>query len=283
VRAPVAALQTGPADDGPEAAVARAEALCRAATATGARLLVLPELFPFRPGEIAADPSSAARLSTAALEQLARLARDEDLHLVLSLVEAADAAFHSTAYLLGPAGVLGRYQQAHVWPADRAWATAGDDYPVFATPHGRIGLMVGYDGLFPEVARVLALREADIVAYPTTWRVPWEPALTAVERAAENHVHVVAAARPDSPVQRGSLLVPVDRFPTQPHWWLRSPRPSEIAPGDAQFLTGSLATSHARDKTIFYNTNLVAHRRPTLYGTLLEAPREPALAEDRRA
>jgi hypothetical protein len=154
---------------------------------------------------------------------------------------------------------------------------------VFATPLGRIGLMVGYDGLFPEVARALALREAEIVAYPATWRVPWEPALTAVERAAENHLHLVAAARPDSPVQRGSLLVAVDRFPTQPHWWLRSPQPCEIAPGDGQFLTGSLATSHARDKTIFYNTNLVAHRRPTLYASLLEAPREPAAAGSTRA
>ena len=276
VRVQVAAIQVGPASDGPRAAVERAAALCRDAASSGARLLVLPELFPFRAGEVAADPGAAARLSDEALARFQALAAAEDLHLVLSLVEAADAAYHSTAYLVGPGGVVGRYRQAHLWATDRAWARPGDDYPVFPTPRGRIGLMVGYDGLFPEVARILTLRGAEIIAYPTTWRVPWEPRLTAIERAAENHVNLVAAARPDSPVQRGSLVVPVDRFPTQPHWWVRSPQPSELAPGNNRFFTAGICASNARDKTIFYNTNLVAHRRPSLYGVLAEPVREPA-------
>src|SRR5579884_1861107 len=275
-RTQAAAIQVGPAGDAPAAVVERAAALCRAAAASEARLLVLPELFPFRPDEVAGDPAAAARLSADALARFEALARAEGLHLALSLVEAADGAYHSTAYLVGPGGVVGRYRQTHLWSAERAWATPGDDYPVFATPHGRVGLMVGYDGQLPEVARILALSGAEIIAYPTTWRVPWEPRLTAVERAAENHVNLVAAARPDSAVPRGSLVVPVDRYPTQPHWWVRSPQPSELSPGDDRFLIAGLCASNARDKTIFYNTNLVAHRRPAFYRALAEAPREPA-------
>jgi predicted amidohydrolase len=282
-RVQAAAIQVGPTGDGVEATVERALALSQAAAAADARLLVLPELFPFAPGEIAADPSTAARRSTAALARFERLARAADLHVVLSLVEAAGSGFYHTVFMVGPRGVAGRYRQTHRWPDDRVWAAAGEDYPVFATPLGRIGLMVGYDGLFPEVPRLLTLGGAEIIAYPTTWRVAWEPRLAVLERAAENHVHLVAAARPDAPVRRGSMLVPVDRYPTDPHWWVRSPQASEIAPGNDQFLTVGLCTSYANDKTIFYNTDLIAHRRPTLYGSLVEPARTLASAGSRTA
>src|SRR5262249_45677220 len=45
----------------------------------------------------------------------------------------------------------------------------GDDLPVFDTPLGRIGLMLGYDVCFPEVSGVLAVRRADILAIPSDW------------------------------------------------------------------------------------------------------------------
>jgi hypothetical protein len=79
------------------------------------------------------------------------------------------------------------------------------------------------------------------------------------------------------------MLVPVDRYPTDPHWWVRSPQRSEIAPGNDQFLTVGLCTSYANDKTIFYNTDLIAHRRPALYGSLVEPARALATAGSRTA
>jgi len=80
-----------------------------------------------------------------------------------------DQYFHS-AVLLGPDGKLvGRYRQTHLDDSMRAWATAGDDFPVFSTAIGRIGLLTCADTRFPEAAGVLCVRRADIIAIPTQW------------------------------------------------------------------------------------------------------------------
>jgi predicted amidohydrolase len=94
-------------------------------------------------------------------------------HVVGSHVEHdGDALFH-TAVLIGPDGrQLGAYRQAHL-DADMAWATAGDDLPVFATDIGRIGVLLGEDVRFPEASGVLAVRRADLIAVPSAWDGSW--------------------------------------------------------------------------------------------------------------
>lgn len=80
-----------------------------------------------------------------------------------------DQLFHSVV-LLGPDGKLvGSYRQTHLDESMRAWATAGDELPVFATAIGRIGLLTCADTRFPEAAGVLCVRRADIIAIPTHW------------------------------------------------------------------------------------------------------------------
>jgi predicted amidohydrolase len=65
----------------------------------------------------------------------------------------------------------------------------GSDYPVFDTIFGKVGLMVCYDGFFPEVARELANRGAEVIAWPV-WGC--NPRLAAA-RACENHVYLVSS------------------------------------------------------------------------------------------
>src|SRR5438874_13836179 len=65
----------------------------------------------------------------------------------------------------------------------------GSDYPVFATPLGKIGMMVCYDGFFPEVARELTKRGAEVIAWPVWGCDP----LLAKARANENRVFVVSS------------------------------------------------------------------------------------------
>ena len=65
----------------------------------------------------------------------------------------------------------------------------GNDYPVFDTSFGKVGLMVCYDGFFPEVARELGNRGAEVIAWPV-----WGCNLRlATARAAENHVYLVSS------------------------------------------------------------------------------------------
>ena len=80
-----------------------------------------------------------------------------------------DQLFH-TVLLLGSDGKLvGRYRQTHLDESMKAWATPGDDIPVFSTELGTIGLLTCADVRFPEAAGVLEVSRADIIAIPSSW------------------------------------------------------------------------------------------------------------------
>ena len=98
----------------------------------------------------------------------------------------------------------GKYRKTHLTAEERKWARAGDDYPVFDTPFGRIGVMSGYDAVFPETSRCLGIAAADIILWPASLREPFERELLAIPRAEDNRVAVVLANRVDSPYPGGT-------------------------------------------------------------------------------
>ena len=69
----------------------------------------------------------------------------------------------------------------------------GHEYPVFDTRFGKLGMMVCYDGFFPEVARELSNRGAEVIAFPVWGCNP----LLAAARACENHVYLVSSTYSD--------------------------------------------------------------------------------------
>jgi len=65
----------------------------------------------------------------------------------------------------------------------------GEKYPVFDTRFGKVGMMVCYDGFFPEVARELTANGAEVIAWPV-----WDcNPLLARARACENHVYLISS------------------------------------------------------------------------------------------
>ena len=171
-------------------------------------------------------------------------------------------------FLLGPDGEAGRYRQVHVRSADRGWASAGDGFPVFDTAHGRFGLMLGYDGLFPEAARIMALNGAAAILYPCSWRLAAEPDLIVIERAAENHMAVVAANRTDSIIAAGSRIISGARYPTPQHWKMRFPESTTLRHGVEDARTMSIDVGAMAQKLIAYKTDLIADRMPEHYALL---------------
>jgi predicted amidohydrolase len=112
---------------------------------------------------------------------------------------------YNVAVLIGPDGsVLGKYRKVCL-PRNEvaAGVTPGDEYPVFETSIGRIGMMICYDGFFPEVARELTNNGAEIIAWPV-WGC--NPELAAA-RACENHVYIVSSTYED--VSRNWMLTAV--------------------------------------------------------------------------
>ena len=124
-------------------------------------------------------------------EYFGRLAKDHNLYLVAGLVERNGHQIHNTAALLGPDGqLMGTYRKTCLPRSEvEGGIMPGKDYPVFETRFGKLGLMICYDGFFPEVARELSNRGAEVIAWPVWGCNP----LLARARACENHVYLVSS------------------------------------------------------------------------------------------
>ena len=128
-------------------------------------------------------------------EYFGELAKRHNLYIVPGLVERDGHLFYNVAVLIGPDGkVAGKYRKTCLPRSEiEAGVCPGSDYPVFDTRFGKVGLMVCYDGFFPEVARELSNRGAEVIAWPVWGCNP----LLARARACENHVYLVSSTYED--------------------------------------------------------------------------------------
>ncbi len=203
----VASVQTAPVMGEVAANVARSIELVEQAAAHGARLVVLPELA--NTGYVFASRQEAHALAESVPDGPSSrawiaLAQRLGIYLVAGIAERSGGRLYNAAIIAGPDGYLGTYRKLHLWGDENLFFEPGDlGLPVFHTEFGRLGVAICYDGWFPEVYRLLALRGADIVAVPTNWvpmpgQTPDGPAMA----------HALAAAGAHS---NGLTLVCADR------------------------------------------------------------------------
>jgi predicted amidohydrolase len=270
----VAAIQYEPLLGAKAENIARLLELTEAATDQGARLIVHPEMATtgycwrsrdeIRP-QVEAIPGPTT-------EAFAALARRHDCYVVVGMPEVAPRTgiFYNSAALVGPTGVIGVYRKTHSYISEPKWAKDGDlGLPVWETPLGRIGIEICYDLRFPEVTRTLALRGADLVAHPTNFPMAarLQTELITVARAAENRVYLLTANR-----------VGKERWGEFCGWsQIVDPYGTRLAEADETeetLLVADVEVEKARDKDYVipgeYELYLFGHRRPELYGALIE-------------
>jgi predicted amidohydrolase len=128
-------------------------------------------------------------------EYFGRLAKQHNLYIVPGLLERDGALVYNVAVLIGPDGeIVGKYRKVCLPRGEVDGGIApGSDYPVFSTRFGKVGMMICYDGFFPEVARELTNRGAEVIAWPVWGCNP----LLARARACENHVYLVSSTYED--------------------------------------------------------------------------------------
>lgn len=169
----VAALQISRRTADKDANIATAIAAMRRAAADGAELLALPELFSTEYFCQVYDPRFFAYAETIpgpTTERLAAVTRELDVTVVAPIFEldADRQVYFNAAAVIGPDGLIGRYRKRHIPNIPNAleksyFAPGNVGYPVFETPHARIGIVICYDRHFPECYRHLALGGAQIV------------------------------------------------------------------------------------------------------------------------
>jgi N-carbamoylputrescine amidase len=148
-----------------------------AAADRGAQIVVLPELASS--GYVFASEGEAEELAEAAaggplVEALAEVCRRRGVHAVAGLDERGAACRHNSAVAVGPDGPLAAYRKLHLFYDEQSWFRPGQDLVVVDLPVSgagvvKLGLAICYDLWFPEVARGLALRGAEVIAVPTNW------------------------------------------------------------------------------------------------------------------
>lgn len=163
----------------------------RQAAAEGAELVVLQELHNglyFCQTEDTTLFDQAEPIPGPSTELFGALAKELGIVLVLSLFERrAPGLYHNTAVVLERDGsIAGKYRKMHI-PDDPAYYekfyfTPGDlGFEPIDTSVGRLGVLVCWDQWYPEAARLMAMRGAELLIYPTA--IGWESSDTEEEKA----------------------------------------------------------------------------------------------------
>jgi predicted amidohydrolase len=244
------------------------EAACSAVARAEADLLVLPELatsgYLFTSREEVAELSDT--LPGAATRRLQEACAASGCRAVIGLAERSEGddgpRFYNSAALVGPEGLEGVYRKVHLFNTEKLYFSPGDAFPLFEVLGVRVGLLVCFDHMFPEAARTLSLRGAEVICHPSNLVLPEYAQLTTRVRAIENRVFWVMCNRYGSEHRGGSTL--------------RYTGVSQIVAFDGKVLTRAepegdtleiveIDPRRARSKTITEHNDLFGDRRPGLY------------------
>jgi len=266
--------------------IAKAKAMVRRAAGQGAQIVLLPELFetPYFCQDQSAEYFALAQPfeGNTLIGEFAGLAKELGVVLPLSFFERAHNAYYNALAMIDADGcVLGRYRKSHIPDGpgyqEKFYFHPGDSgFKVWETRYGRLGAAICWDQWFPEAARIMALKGAEILLYPTAIGSEPAPAPPVDSRdhwrrvmqghAAANCLPLVAANRVGiEPGKAGVLTFYGSSFIAGPTGEILA----ELGREEEGSVTASVdlaAIAKARA-----SWGLFRDRRPDLYGPILTA------------
>ena len=195
--------------------LAKAESFVRQAAGEGANVILLQELFEnlYFP-QLEREELFALAHPVAThpfIERFSKLAHELGVVLPISFFEHAGQAYFNSLAMIDAGGeVLGVYRKSHIPDGpgyeEKFYFNPGDTgFKTWRTRYGSIGVGICWDQWFPETARVMALKGADLLLYPTAigsepdevggldTRDMWQRAM--IGHAVSNSVYLAAANR----------------------------------------------------------------------------------------
>ncbi|MDO4816542.1 MAG: carbon-nitrogen hydrolase family protein [Bacillota bacterium] len=187
--------------------MAKAERMVREAADKGARVVVLPEMFncPYDSAYFSVFAESESGDSVA---EMSRWAKENSIILVGgSIPEAEGDKLYNTCFVFDEQGkVIAKHRKVHLFDINVEDGicfkesdnfSAGSEITVFDTSLGKMGVMICFDIRFPELARAMAKRGAELIICPaqfntTTGPLHWELSIRA--RAMDNELFFVGAS-----------------------------------------------------------------------------------------
>jgi predicted amidohydrolase len=234
--------------------------------------IVLPELFNtsylFRNEEELASLAETVPGGYTASE-LQKLAKRRQLNLVFGMAQKYKGKFYNSAVCITAKGRVEAYQKVHLFDREKLFFTRGKSFKVVPTAEAKLGLLVCFDWIFPEVARTLVLNGAQILCHPANLVLPY--AREAMKtRCIENRVFAVTANRIGSE-RRGTVSLTFTGGSQ-----IVSPAGEVLASASDRsesLRVVEIDVREADNKSVTMNNNLFEDRAPSLYSALVRKRR----------
>jgi len=251
----------------------------RALSRARADLLVLPELCTT--GYMFASRAEMSRLAEAVpagptCDTMAAISRDTGAAIVWGMAESNGSRIFNSAVMVTPQGEFHVYHKAHLFVDEKDLFDRGDSpFPVFDVSFDnhhsdfelrastKVGMLVCFDHFFPEAARSLALRGAQIICHPSNLVLEYAQT-NSITRAVENRVFWILANRTGSESiadktlnfnGRSQIVAPDGRLLAR------------AGPKSEELLVVEIDPAQALDKKVTPRNDLFLDRRTDLYLT----------------
>ncbi len=231
-----------------------------------ADLLVLPELFST--GYLFLDEEELRRSAETipngpTVSRFKELAGEQNTTFVFGIAERADDKLFNSSVLVTPKGDCLVYRKLHLFDREKRLFAPGDkQLEVFDMGKAKIGMMICFDWIFPEVARTLALKGADIICHPSNLILPHYCQHAMVARCIENRVFAVTANRAGSEKRgREELTFTGNSQIVNPKGEILSKASAE----DDKVCVIEIDPSLAKDKRVTPNNHIFEDRRTNFY------------------
>ncbi|MCF8369811.1 MAG: hypothetical protein K9G76_12295 [Bacteroidales bacterium] len=108
------------------------------------------------------------------VEFLVAHSKNKNLFIISGFLEKENNKLYNTAVLTGPSGYIGKYRKMHLFMNEPEYFEKGNlGLPLFELGGFKLGILICFDWIFPEVWRILALKGADIIAHPSNLVLPY--------------------------------------------------------------------------------------------------------------
>jgi len=192
------------------------------------------------------------------INNVKQITEDKKVLCAVTVVEKAGESYYKTTFLIESGKLLGKYRKTHLEREEKRLFVPGDlGLPVFKTSYGYLGVMIGYEGIFPEISRILALKGADLIIWPSKFNNDRQINICR-SRGAENKIFVACS---NSLFHQGGG-----------HSLIASPSGQILTScldKTEQASLSSLDLLLSRNKDIVPHTNTILDRKPETYKILL--------------
>jgi 5-aminopentanamidase len=234
--------------------------------------IVLPELF--NTGYLFRNEEEVRSLAEAVpggftVSEMQKVAKRRRLNIVFGMAQKRRGNFYNAAVYVSSKGKFEVYQKAHLFDREKLFFTRGSSLKVVPAGDAKLGILICFDWVFPEVSRALALDGAQILCHPSNLVLPYAQDAMRT-RCIENRVFAITANRIGSENRGSTALAFTGRSQ------IVNPKGEVLASaGDRSesLRVVEIDVGEANDKNFTANNHLFKDRVPSLYAAIVRKRR----------